>query len=83
MQEIDQFVQKNFRQIKQNTEIIADYKIVNKHEFIVQCLLKEENSILFDLKVNVPNVDIAKRICKNWVKNAEDVYRTLFEKLAK
>ncbi|MEZ0535688.1 DUF4364 family protein [Caldicellulosiruptoraceae bacterium PP1] len=81
--ELDEYVKKNFRRIKMNTEVFSDYKKVSQNEYIVQCSIREGNSLLFDLKVNVPEAELAKRICKNWQTNAEEVYKTLFNKLAK
>ncbi|WAM33256.1 DUF4364 family protein [Caldicellulosiruptor morganii] len=81
--DIEDYIKKNYRKIKINTEVYSDYKIVSPNEYIVVCSLREGNSLLFEVKVNVPHVEIAKRICRNWNKNAEVVYRLLFENLAK
>ncbi len=83
VEEIEEYIKKNYRKIKLNTEVYSDYKILSPTEYIVICSLREGNSILFEIKVNVPHVEIAKRICKNWNKNAETVYRLLFENLAR
>jgi len=83
LEEIEEYIKKNYRKIKLNTEVYSDYKILSQNEYLVVCSLREGNSILFEVKVNVPHVEIAKRICRNWNKNAETVYRLLFENLAK
>lgn len=83
LHEIEEYIKKNYRKIKLNAEIFSDYKILSQNEYLVICSLREGNSILFEVKVNVPHVEIAKRICNNWNKNAETVYRLLFEKLAR
>jgi len=81
--EIEEYIKKNYKKIKLNAEVFSDYKVMSPNEYIVICSLREGNSILFEVKVNVPHAEIAKRICNNWNKNAETVYRLLFEHLAK
>lgn len=81
VEEVEEYIKKNYRKIKFNIEIYFDYKIFSFIEYIVICFFCEGNSILFEIKVNVFYVEIVKRICKNWNKNVEMVYRLFFENL--
>ena len=74
-QEIRDYFKEEKINLKNESEIFADF-IINDHgEYTVKCALKERRETLLDIRINVPTKDMARSICDNWRTKSTDVYR--------
>ncbi|GAA0181883.1 DUF4364 family protein [Clostridium sediminicola] len=77
---IDNFLQKNLENIKNEITISADYTIEDNN-YIVNLKASENNSILLDLKVNVASIKQANELCAKWKNNSSEIYTRIFKVL--
>ncbi|WP_058486583.1 DUF4364 family protein [Defluviitalea phaphyphila] len=81
--EIDEYIQKNRQNIKKELEIISEYIPEKSNEYMVYCKVKENDTILMNLQINVASKKQAKLICDNWKKNAPKLYSSILSDLTK
>lgn len=68
--------------LKNESEIYADYYPNDNQEYTVECIIKERKDTLLDLKFNVPTRGLAVSICDNWRAKSTEVYGYLMNELA-
>lgn len=81
--ELDQFISTNWRKLKTELDVFAEYIPSKEHEYIVHCKVIENNSILIDFKVNVASKKQAISMCTNWKENASTLYSDILNILSK
>ncbi|NLK21129.1 MAG: DUF4364 family protein [Epulopiscium sp.] len=79
--EIDRYVQKNRQHLKKELEIIAEYTPEKHNEYIVHCKVKENDTTLINLEVNVASKEQARLICANWKTNAQHLFGSILSSL--
>lgn len=79
--EIDTYLTKNRYDLKNDTDITADFYPNNNDEFSVHLLIKEGKSNLIDLTLSVPTESIAETIANNWTQKNQEVYALIMEHL--
>lgn len=79
--EIDNYIQKNRQQLKNELEITAEFIPKKHNEYIVHCKIKENDTTLIDIDINTASKEQAKNICSNWKNNAQDLYRSILSYL--
>lgn len=80
-QDILEFYQTEKINIKNESEIYADY-VKNEHnEYTVNCVIKDRKDTLLDLKISVPTRSHAVAICDNWKSKSPEVYDYLIKNL--
>ncbi|MBP3808314.1 MAG: DUF4364 family protein [Eubacterium sp.] len=80
-QEIREYFKEEKINLKNESEIIADF-VYNEHsEYTVKCAIKERRETLLDIRINVPTKDMARSICDNWRTKSTDVYQYLVNEL--
>jgi len=80
-QEIRDYFKKEKINLKNESEIFADF-IFNEHnEYTVKCAIRERRETLLDIRINVPTKDMARSICDNWRAKSTDVYQFLVNEL--
>ena len=80
-QEIRDYFKKEKINLKNESEIFADF-IFNEHnEYTVKCAIRERRETLLDIRINVPTKDMARSICDNWRAKSTDVYQYLVNEL--
>lgn len=80
-QEIRDYFKKEKINLKNESEIFADF-IFNEHnEYTVKCAIRERRETLLDIRINVPTKDMARSICDNWRTKSTDVYQYLVNEL--
>ncbi len=82
-EELDSFIEHNWRTLRNEMEVTAEYSTQKDNEYIVHCQVNENDSILIELKVNVASKKQANELCKNWRNNATTLYGEILGLLAK
>ncbi len=80
-QEIREYFKKEKINLKNESEIYADFTMNDHGEYTVECAIKEKRENLIDIKINVPTKELARLICDNWRTKSTDVYQTLINEL--
>ncbi len=78
-------VEQNFSilkmEIKKHRELLGHYYKKQEDEFIVSLQVMENESTIFSLSINVPDEELAKRICKKWDSNPEEIFASIIKTL--
>ena len=80
-EDIHQFLEQNSYELRNEVSVIADYHKSTSNEYTVTCQVKERDSTLIGLELNVPTEEAAKAICNNWSNKNQDVYAYLMKNL--
>ena len=81
--ELDSFIEKNWRQLKSELDIFAEYVPTKENEYIVHCKVTENHSTLIDLNLNVGSKKQAIELCNNWKDKASTLYGEILHVLLK
>ena len=81
--ELDQFIENNWRQLRSELDVFAEYVPYKQHEYIVHCKVTENESPLIDLKINVASKKQAIELCENWKNNSDRLYSEIVQLLSK
>ncbi len=73
--------QKKKQEKKKETQIVGDYFKKNENEYMVNLKVIENETVLFNLSLNVVSEKQAKLICKKWRNNSNIVYKSVFNLL--
>lgn len=79
--EILDYLKEHKYELREEVSTLADYYKEKKHEFLVRCRVKEKESIVIDLTLNVATEEEANMICNNWPKKNQEIYKYLLETL--
>ena len=82
-EELDSFIEHNWRTLRNEMEVTAEYSTQKDNEYIVHCQVNENDSVLIELKVNVASKKQANELCINWRNNATTLYGEILGMLAK
>ena len=80
-QEILDYFKEEKINLKNESEIYADFYYNDNQEYTVECVIKERRDTLIDLKLNVTSKTLARSICDNWRTKSTDVYQYLVNEL--
>lgn len=78
---IDTYLKLHHEKIKKEVNISADYTIEKDNNYIVNLKAAENNSILIDLKINVPTNKQARELCSKWKNNSAEIYNNIMRQL--
>lgn len=81
--ELDSFIEKNWRQLKSELDISAEYIPSKENEYIVHCKVTENKSTLIDLSLNVGSKKQAIELCTHWKERASTLYGEILQVLLK
>ncbi|MGL5675583.1 MAG: DUF4364 family protein [Cellulosilyticaceae bacterium] len=81
--ELDQFISTNWRKLRSQLDVSAEYIPYKQHEYIVHCKVTENDSPLIDLKLNVASKKQAIELCENWKSNSDRLYSEIIQVLSK
>ncbi len=81
--ELDLFIEKNWRKLKSELDIYAEYTPTKENEYVVHCKVTENQSTLIDLSLNVGSKKQAIELCSNWKENASTLYGEILDILSK
>jgi hypothetical protein len=74
---IDEALSNNKKRVQYENSVVADFEAVNENEYIANLKISEGKFTYIDLKVTVGSRNDAKRICNNWAKNSEKLYKKI------
>lgn len=80
-QDILEYLKAEKINVKNESEIYADYFFNDSNWYTVQCVIKDRKETLLDLKFDVPTKSSAETICNNWRKKNSDIYSYLVNQL--
>jgi len=73
------YVAKNRRLVKQDFETVANYFCdFERDEWIVKCVVHEDDMMLMELDLTVVSKEQALTICNNWKNNIDTLYGQIF-----
>ncbi|AWI06948.1 DUF4364 family protein [Clostridium drakei] len=78
---VDDYLNKEIKNIKKEVTITADYTLGKKDNFIVNLKAVENDSILIDIKLNVGSNKDAKDLCHKWKNNSSELYNKIIQLL--
>lgn len=79
--EIDDFLNENQFQLRNETSVLADYNKVVSGDYEVHLTVKEKDVTVVDITLSVPNQDTAEAVCSNWKKKNQNIYQYLIGQL--
>lgn len=77
---LDYFKQEKIK-LKEESEITADYYYNENQEYTVECVIRERQDTLVDLKMSVPTKGLASSICDGWRAKSTEIYQYLINEL--
>lgn len=83
VQELNQFIDNNWRKFKSELDIHADYTPNKTNEYIVNCKVTENDSILIDLNLTVGSKKQALEMCNKWRSEATELYGEILQLFSK
>lgn len=81
IRQIDEFLSSNEMELRNEVSIQADYYKATSGEFEAHLVALDRGIAIADIKLSVPDVEIASQICDNWEKKNQEIYQLLVEKL--
>ncbi len=79
--DIDQYLQENKMQLRDEVSVLADYYKNTAEEYSVRCLVKEKYSNPIELTVTVPDEAQARIVCRNWKQKCQEIYEFVMKEL--
>lgn len=83
LEDIDGFLKDNKYALRNKNGITADFYKNGYQEYIVQCRVKEGETMLVELNLSVPSQEQAELICDRWEEKSEDIYAYVVNQLMK
>lgn len=80
---IEQCLQTLFKEEKQKRSLSAQIEAVDYDKFCVKCSLSDNDISLLNLSVYAGDEELAKKMCKNFKKNAAELYDIILKMLTK
>lgn len=81
--ELDGFIQSNWRKLRSQLDIFAEYIPTKEHEYIVHCKVIEDHAPLMELHFTVGSKKQAIEMCENWKSNSSQLYSEILTILSK
>lgn len=72
------FSENNYK-LRKTVDITADYYPVKNGEYMVRALVREKDSILLEMNINVVSKDQAIAVCDRWSERSDEVYNTIMK----
>ncbi|MFP4697444.1 MAG: DUF4364 family protein [Eubacteriales bacterium] len=77
------FLKENKHILRNEVEITAEYTPEKNGEWTLNCVAKENDTILIDLSINVISKEQAIQMCENWKNNSHIIYSNILSQLSK
>jgi len=81
--DLDKFIEGNWRQLRSELSIQADYTPTQSNEYIVNCKVTENNSTLIELSISVGSKKQAIEFCNKWKADASTLYSEILQIMSK
>ncbi len=66
-------------EMRNDSSILADYFRTSNQDYVVNCMVREGNHTLIEVKFNVPTESSAQKIAENWKKKSPECYEALMK----
>lgn len=73
---VNEYIEKNWDDLKKDMTVTADYTI-EKKDFIVNLKAMEKDSLLIDIRMNVPSNKQARDLCAKWKEKCPELYEQI------
>lgn len=80
--ELDHFIASNWRQLRSQLDVFAEYIPTKEHEYIVRCKVTENQAPLMELSFSVGSKKQAIEMCENWKNNSSQLYSEILNILS-
>lgn len=80
--ELDQFIENNWRKLRSELDIHAEYTPNKSNEYVVNCTVTENDSTLINLSISVGSKKQAIELCTKWQNNASVLYSEILQLLS-
>ncbi|WP_216696802.1 DUF4364 family protein [Anaerostipes faecalis] len=80
-EDIGQFLDEKEYELRKETDLEADFFPAKRDEYTVHLRIKEKDSLLLELNLNVVSREQAVHICDHWNQMHSEIYSTLIQKL--
>lgn len=81
--ELEQFIEGNWRKLRSELDVFAEYTPNKTNEYIVHCKVTENNSPLIELNLSVGSKKQAIELCNKWKSEASSLYSEILQILSK
>lgn len=78
---LQEYIAQKIGSIKKELTIQSDYTPINNDNYLVELKAFEDDSVLIDLKISVPNKKHATNLCSNWKNNYSSIYTEIINLL--
>lgn len=68
-------------ELREEVSSLADYYEAKKGEYIAHCFVRENESNIVEVSLNVPTLEEAEAICSHWREKSQEVYEFLVRTL--
>lgn len=75
------FFAENQYQLRNEVEVYSQYFPISEDNYMAECVIKEANDTILNIKLNVPTKDQAVAVCDSWRDRSNDVYKFLIDNL--
>ncbi|MCR5792116.1 MAG: DUF4364 family protein [Lachnospiraceae bacterium] len=79
--EIDHYLIDNQYELRQEVSTLSDYYQTKPGEYIAHCLVKERESTIIELNLNVTSEQEAEAVCNQWKEASQEIYQFVMSKL--
>jgi len=69
------------KELKKQRELLGHYYKRKNDVYIVSLQVMENESVIFNLSIDVPTEDLAKNICKKWDSSPEEIFGSIIKTL--
>lgn len=80
-EDIEKYLSENNYEFKNEAGTVTDCYQLPNGNYIAHCQVKEGDSTLIELNLNVPLEEHAEMICSRWRENSQEIYEYLISKL--
>lgn len=80
-EEIDDYLKENSFRLRNEVYTTADYYRTSNGGYEAKLMIRERNSTLITLKLNVPTEAAASGICEHWADKNQEIYKYITEQL--
>ncbi|MDD6282482.1 DUF4364 family protein [Oribacterium sp. HCP28S3_H8] len=81
IEDMDRFLKENKIRLRAESSNYTDYSETDDGNYIVQMEVREENSILYSLELNVPDKESAELMCSRWSEKNQKIYAYIIKQL--
>ncbi|HAT02678.1 MAG TPA: DUF4364 domain-containing protein [Oribacterium sp.] len=81
IEDMDRFLRDNKLRLRTESSNYTDYSRDENGNYIVHAEVREENSLLYSVDLQVPDQDSAEQICARWSDASQKIYAYLMKQL--